>query len=96
MRRKAREFDQIESPGGPGGGSGGGPSSSLMGSGWAKGPRPTEQPMSKMELRAAQRQARQPDIDRAKEAAREERKQRFNIRYKKGGMVKGQCRDYSK
>ena len=52
---------------------------------------------SKMQLRAAQRAAQQPEIDRAKEAAREERKAKFGIRYNKGGMVKGgQNRDYCK
>ena len=138
MRRKIGPFDNLlTQPGGPGGGrgsasSGSGPSSSLQGSNWGRGPRPTEQPKSMMELRAAARtQAKQPEVDRAREAAREERKKRFGVErfaeggavkksrpalpsgetnrpalpsgetsrpklYRKGGMVKGQCRDYGK
>jgi hypothetical protein len=48
---------------------------------------------TKMQERMEQRQANQPPID---EAARAARKKKFGIGFSKGGMVKGQCRDYGK
>ena len=61
MTRRKSTFDygkgDVQGVDTRGAGGGGGPSSSLMGSQWSKGIRPTEMPKSKWELRESQRKA---------------------------------------
>ena len=94
MARKLQDKGLIDTTGGGGGGG------AFRSPKWMGQPRPTEMPQSKMDLRMEQRRMKQEEINRANEAGRaslrDERKKKFGINFKKGGMVKGQCRDYGK
>ena len=93
MKRKPSSYYAKEEIGGSvergaGGGGSWGPSSSLRGSEWSKGPKPTEMPKSKMELRGEQRKA-QPSTSKPRENW-EEWKARNKIKgFEKGGFVSG-------
>jgi len=97
MKRKMTQFDSGKMEAG-GAGSGTLPSSSLRGSQWGKGMRPTEEPMSKMELRAKQRQA-QPSEAKPREswdewqARNKASRKKDDVAFAKGGMVRN---DYAK